>query len=292
MSRKAIVLFCTLALALSWGIQFAGLQLFGIESPKITPFLLVGMWSPTLLALAFILLHRPARQGVMWKLGNPLYLPVGITVETLTAFAIVGGFVALGWGVSGLFNFSQAGVAISGGPWVLGKGMQGWPLFIANVAATAVAYSIFNLVATVGEEFAWRGFLQGHMTRQLGVRWGIFILGVFWSFWHLPVLMAGYNFPEHPVLGAFVLFPLQTVGASFFLGWLTIRSRSFWPAALTHAATNSIQEGVISNLHLNTPQLYEDLARTGLVVFVGLICWAALAPKRTAARELESAVVA
>lgn len=289
MSRKAIVLYCALVLALSWAIQLALLGLYGLESPQAKVFLLAGMWSPTLLALGFILLHRPARQSVMWKLGNPLFLPVGILVETAIAFIILGVFVWLGWGRSPWFDFSAAGVAISGGPWVLGKGVQAWPLFVANVLATAVGYSIFNLVATVGEEFAWRAFLQGHLTRQFGVRRGIVILGLFWSFWHLPVLLAGYNFPQYPALGAFVLFPIELVGAAFFLGWLTIRSGSFWPAALAHGAINSIQEGVISHLHLTVPRIYEDLMRMGLMVVVGLLCWAALSAKRRAGVRPQSA---
>src|SRR3569623_771532 len=92
--------------------------------------------------------------------------------------------------------------------------------------------------------------------------------------------LAAYNFPQHPILGAVVLFPLQLVGAAFFLGWLTIRARSFWPAALAHGATNSIQEGVLSNFHLAVPHIYEDVARTAIGVVVGLICWAALSAKR------------
>ena len=66
MGRKAIVIFCALALALSWGIQFALLATVGMESDKAPFFLLANMWSPTLLALGFIAVHKPARQGVLW----------------------------------------------------------------------------------------------------------------------------------------------------------------------------------------------------------------------------------
>jgi membrane protease YdiL (CAAX protease family) len=70
------------------------------------------------------------------------------------------------------------------------------------------------------------------------------------------------------------------LGASFFFGWLILKARSFWPAALAHAAVNSIQEGVISNLHLDVPELYEDILRTGLMAAFGLICWTLLRPQR------------
>src|SRR5690606_23069025 len=121
---------------------------------------------------------------------------------------------------------------------------QPWPAFIANVALTGMWFALFNATVAVGEEFGWRGFLQGHLIARMGTTDGIVLLGFIWSMWHLPSLLAGYNFPEYPLLGATVLFPVQLIAASFFLGWLTLRAGSFWPAAIAHGATNSIQEGV------------------------------------------------
>jgi hypothetical protein len=102
-------------------------------------------------------------------------------------------------------------------------------------------------------------------------------LGLFWAAWHLPIILGGYNYPEHPVLGAFVIFPLLLVSISFFLAWLTLRSRSFWPAVLTHGAANSIATGVVSNLRLTVPLLRIDLITLLLAAGVGAICWFLLA---------------
>jgi len=190
----------------------------------------------------------------------------------MLAVLVSGGLATAGW-----FAFAPAGVTISGGPWVLGDGFQIWPVYVANVLSTAVAYAVLGLIATTGEEFAWRGFLQGHLTSRFGVRAGILLLAAVWWAWHLPGLLAGYNFPDYPVLGAFVLFPLQMIGASLFFGWLTLRAESFWPAALAHAAVNSVQQGVIDNLVLNLPRLYVDGLRSALILAVGLACWMSLA---------------
>ncbi len=137
----------------------------------------------------------------------------------------------------------------------------------------------------VGEEFAWRGFLQGHVIDRLGQTVGLTCLGLFWSFWHLPSLLSGYNYPDHPVLGALVLFPVTLVAMAFFYGWLTLRARSFWPAALAHGAANSIQIGVISNLKLTVPSLYLDLAGLVVSMLVGLIAWWALSRRQVPAEE-------
>lgn len=125
----------------------------------------------------------------------------------------------------------------------------------------------------MGEELGWRGFLQGVLVEKVGTTRGIVLLGLIWSFWHLPALLAGYNYPAHPVLGALVLFPAQLIAASFFLAWLTIRSGSFWPAAIAHGAVNSIEEGVTHNISVAVPHLYEDVTRVVLPILFGLVFW-------------------
>lgn len=276
MRWRAIGLYVGLAMAVSWGLQILAIRIWGLGSPVTSVIFVTVMWSPTLLALAFIVFNREARVGVLWKIGRLRYLPLAILVPTVIAFLIMAVMISAGMASSGWFTFGRGGVTITGGPWVLGDGFQGWPLYLLNVATTAVAFSILGLVASVGEEFSWRGFLQGHLVRRAGVIRGILLLSAIWWAWHLPGLLAGYNFPDYPLLGAFVLFPLQMVGASFFFGWLTIRAGSFWPAALAHAAVNSIQQGMMDNLQLAVPGLYADVLRTLLILAVGLICWARL----------------
>lgn len=273
MSRNATAIYVFLALAISWGIQIPTIMVFGLDSGVTSAVFLFVMWTPSLLALIFIIRNPRVRKQVLWRLGKLGYLPLGIIVQMVIGFGVVGVLVAGGLATSGWFTFQATGVDVSGGPWLLGQGFQSWPLYVLNVIVTGVIFSVFNLVATTGEEFAWRGFLQGQLTRQMGVLPGIFLLAAIWWAWHLPGLLFGYNFPEYPYLGAFVLFPLQMIGASLFLGWLTIKSGSFWPAALAHGAVNSVQQGLIDNLQLHAPQLYADFLRTGLILGVGMICW-------------------
>jgi uncharacterized protein len=279
MSRRAIALFCVLTYALSWAIQFwVVTKMGGPENAAAKPFLIAVMFTPTFAVLLFAVFSRTARASIRWKPTwrmIPL-MAVAFIVPTLVAFATVATMELAGWGKSGWFLFSSHGVAISGGPWLLGRGVQDWWVFAANVLLTGGYFAVFNASVAVGEEFGWRGFLQGHLVERLGVTRGLVLLGLIWSFWHLPSLLAGYNYPEHPLLGAFVMFPVTLIGASLFMGWLTIRSGSFWPAALAHGATNSIEEGVVSNIHMASPQLFEDLTRTAFTVAFGLLFWALL----------------
>lgn len=273
MTPRAMGAYIALALGLSWALQVAAITLWGLDSDPARLIFVAAMWSPTVLALAFLVWHPSARAGVLWRLGRIRYLPLGVSVETAIAFVIVALLVGGGMATSGWFAFEASGVTISGGPWVFGGGFQAWPLYGLNIVATAMAFSVFGLVASTGEEFAWRGFLQGHLIRRLGVQTGILLLAAVWWAWHLPGLLAGYNFPDYPLLGALVLFPLQMIGASFFFGWLTLRSGSFWAAALAHAAVNSVQQGVVDDLLTTVSPLYVDGLRTALILGVGLVCW-------------------
>ena len=105
---------------------------------------------------------------------------------------------------------------------------------IVNIVVTAIAFSLMNGIPAAAEEFTWRGFLQGILIDKLGITKGVVALGLIWSFWHLPALLAGYNHPEHPILGSFFLQPIQEISISFFFAWLTLKSKSFIPAAIAH----------------------------------------------------------
>lgn len=276
MRRRQVLLFCVLVCVLSWSIQIGVILAYGnAENPRALPWLVGAMFTPALVTVGFALFSREARKRTRWQptwAVLPLAM-VGFVVPTVIAFATVAIVEIGGWGKSDWFGFSTAGVTISGGPWLLGRGTQGWSLFMANVLVTGAYFAACNALAATGEELGWRGFLQGFLVRELGVTRGILLLGLIWSFWHLPALLAGYNYPEHPVLGAVVLFPVQLIAASFFLAWLTIRAGSFWPAAVAHGAANSIEEGVTHQIHMAVPHIYEDVSRLVLTILVGLFFW-------------------
>jgi len=276
MSTRKIILFCALTISLGWLLQFALLAKYGsADNPAALPLGLCIMCSPALVTLGFASFDRESRKRICWRPKWPL-LPLSIlafVVPTLIAFATLFAMKLFRWGTSEWFVFSRSGVAVTGGPWLLGKSAQTWAKFIANVVVTGGAFAFLNGLGAIGEELGWRGFLQGLLVERLGINRGLTLLGLIWAFWHLPLLLTGYNYPQHPLLGAFILFPAQLVAGSFFLGWLTIRSGSFWAAAVAHGAVNSIEEGVLSHILVNGPHLYLDFSRLFFTVLTGLVFW-------------------
>ncbi|MCC7557971.1 MAG: CPBP family intramembrane metalloprotease [Methanobacteriaceae archaeon] len=77
--------------------------------------------------------------------------------------------------------------------------------------------------------------------------------------WHLPVLLVGSYVGGTPLWWTLPIFIAGTITASFIYSWLTIKSKSLWPAVLLHASDNYF-----------TQHLFEPLATGNLVPW--LLC--------------------
>lgn len=280
MSKASIIRFLAVLLLASWAVQ--GVMLYCVHDPEsdaAIPWLISLMFVPTIAAVIYRFgFNRAAFRHVTLRPGNPLYVVLGALIPAATAFAVLAVVILTGWGGSQYVSFIASGAEVVKGPWLLGAGSQAWPLFALNVAVTAVAFAAVNSVSAVGEEFGWRGFLQRHMIDQFGVTRGVALLGVVWAFWHLPTLLAGYNHPETPILGGFVLFPILLTADSFVMAWLTIRARSFWPAVLMHGSINGIHEGICQRIDLSPGigRIYVDVVAIVASMVVGAVCLRAL----------------
>jgi len=269
------IVYCIGIFAASWVSQLAGIRAVrgDLGNGAITPWLIVAMITPALGVLLLMAFYRPVREQVLWKANWRAFTfaPHCVLIPTLVSFGMIVVFSWMGWGRSAWFEFSPAGVQVMAGRWLLGRGTQGWPMFLCNIAITATAYSLVAMILGAGEELGWRGYLQGRLIERFGLSRGIIVLGLLWSFWHLPLLLAGYNYPEHPVLGAFILSPVLLVAASFFMAWLTLRTQSFWPAALAHGAGDSIQGGLMSSIKTSLSGLYVYVTELAFIFIVGVI---------------------
>lgn len=97
-----------------------------------------------------------------------------------------------------------------------------------------------NALFAFGEEFGWRGYLLPRLMQLLGPWSGLLGHGAIWGFWHAPlILLAGYNYPGHPVLGV-PLFVVSGALMGMLLGWLQLASRSVVPPTIAHASFNAI----------------------------------------------------
>ena len=96
-----------------------------------------------------------------------------------------------------------------------------------------------NFIPAFGEEYGWRGFLLHKLMGRFNLLRGVLLTGIIWGLWHAPIILMGYNYPHHPDLIGVAAFTVWAILAGFFLGWLRLKSRSVFPAALGHGAVNA-----------------------------------------------------
>ncbi len=117
-----------------------------------------------------------------------------------------------------------------------------WIFITLQLVGGVLISPIANSLATFGEEFGWRAYLLPKLM-PLGGRKATLLIGLIWGVWHWPVIFMGYEYgfkyPGYPWVGP-LLFIWITFCFAVFLGWLTLRSKSIWPAVIGHAAINGI----------------------------------------------------
>ncbi len=190
-------------------------------------------------------LIRTTFAGFGRKLPRLLLTFAGITAAIYAAFllfAFVLGNVAHVPGVGQLVT-SQAQLEQSVAALVpLGKG-QGDPsaptpapnfpplglMYVLALVSGLTAGLTINGLFAFGEEYGWRGFLMDEL-RPLGDVRANLVTGVLWGLWHAPVILMGYNFGPHRLLGIPAMVVLCTALA--FLLW---RARQFTDSLLAPA---------------------------------------------------------
>ncbi len=116
-------------------------------------------------------------------------------------------------------------------------------LLLAALQSVLLA-PILAIVIAFGEEYGWRGYLQNELFKMGRVR-GVLLLGVIWGAWHWPLILMGYNYPGHPLLGM-LLMALYTVGLAVVLGYAVLRSGSVLLSAYLHALNNQVLAFIIA----------------------------------------------
>jgi len=122
-------------------------------------------------------------------------------------------------------------------PAAAAAGMEYSTYLVMGYVNSLLIGPIMGLVIAFGEEYGWRGYLQGELVK-LGRIKGVLLVGVIWGVWHAPAVAMGHNYPGYPIIGpiAFLIFNLFL---AIFLGYIMLKTGSVWLAAFGHAMINS-----------------------------------------------------
>jgi membrane protease YdiL (CAAX protease family) len=150
------------------------------------------------------------------------------------------GYYLLQAALNGLFGLGETKLA----PAPASLGLSQNAFVIVAVLQSVVLAPLLAIVIAFGEEYGWRGYLQNELFKLGRVR-GVLLLGVIWGAWHWPLILMGYNYPGHPLLGM-LLMVLYTIGLGVVLSYAVLRSGSVLLAAYLHALNNQIVATLIA----------------------------------------------
>ena len=209
-------LYLVVAFGLSWGM-WVGLR--GLLPLAVRTFL--AMFGPTFATIAVIRVRRGHHLRHQWRETGPRIVRnlfgSGLALALVT-FAIGAGF----------------GLSLATGDLKF-PGNGGENLF--QVLPLPLAIAIFWITA-FGEEYGWRGFLQPTLSPLGGARTVVLTALVF-AAWHAPaILLDGFDYPKHHVLGVFDLL-VFAVPFTVVQAWLRSATGTVAAPATAHAALNA-----------------------------------------------------
>ncbi len=117
-------------------------------------------------------------------------------------------------------------------------GMAPNTVLILGAVQSVLLAPVLAISIAFGEEYGWRGYLQGELFKLGRVR-GVLLLGVIWGAWHWPLILMGYNYPSQPLLGL-LLMALYTTGLAIVLGYAVLRTGSVLLSSFLHALNNQV----------------------------------------------------
>jgi len=95
-----------------------------------------------------------------------------------------------------------------------------------------------NTFFALGEEIGWRGFLQKELG-HLGLWKSGLLIGAIWGLWHAPLVIQGYNFEQHPLIGV-VMMTVACAPLGLIMSYFVQRSGTVMSAGFFHGVFNAV----------------------------------------------------
>src|SRR5699024_8099806 len=133
-----------------------------------------------------------------------------------------------------------------------------------------IAGITINAIFAFGEEIGWRGFLLREF-QALGFWKASLLIGLIWGLWHAPLtIFAGHNYPSTPIFGV-LMITVSCMLMSPIFAFITIKSRSVFPAAFFHGVINGSASLGIMIVSGGNPELLNGLNGLAGVIVLSIV---------------------
>jgi len=271
--RFSLTLYLLIVFALSWPAQIIGAacaaNLRELYIANAVSMVLVGV--ATFICARFV--FRDGLSGAGWRWGRARWYLLALGVPILL------------WAVPTLRDIKVGSLEL---PDALTREQLGWIFILLFV----------TIIPAFGEEIGWRGYMLPRMAAHRSPRKAVFLHGVIWWAWHLPVLVGmgvhvGYSVsaegtgPSSIILYAILIPVAAAVPATLhgiFIAWLWHRSRSIAIATVYHTAYDGIRDSIQTTIGEGSST---SLIATAVLSLLGLLClifgkWEGLSADHTA----------
>jgi membrane protease YdiL (CAAX protease family) len=250
-------------LVLAVSLLFVSNQMYQMAASALIQVLLLGM-------LAFIIILRLVsgkeafqRAGLQ---GGKVKYWLGFGLLIVLIYGVATGLDVL-FGLGQAVNVKEVLSQAAGGQAAGLEMIPDFALLLLVGAQAVILGPILGLPLAFGEEYGWRGYLQGELVKMGKVK-GILLLGVIWGLWHAPVVAMGHQYPGRPLEGI-IMMTLYTIALAFIFGYATLKSGSVWLAAYLHALNNQLVIFLMAMVYRPS----DTFLSFGVGVY-GLVVWA------------------
>ena len=244
-SARPVLGYFVLTCALSWGLLAVFLGAHGRwGTPAAMPVAVLYMFGPAVAALIF---QRRAERPVA-ELGLSLKPQPSWLVAWILPVVVAAAVFGLGLLLPGVrYDGTMAGFYATLRQSLPAERVAELQAAVAQVSvhpallATAEALVVgptVNALVALGEELGWRGYLYEAL-KGVGFWRASALVGVMWGMWHAPIILLGYNYPQHPQLGVSFMILFCLLWAPLF-AWVRQRAGSVGASAVLHGTLNAV----------------------------------------------------
>lgn len=259
MDRKKLITFILAAFLPMVGI---GAAIHFSES--FVQFLLsaVAMFIPVL-AVIFtqVIFKEPVLRGVGLSFKINRWWVIGWLLIPVIALAIVG-MTLLMPGAKWTPDNDTMKMVLQAMP----EGLGVWGFIGVTMLSGLLSGVTINAVFALGEEIAWRGFLLNMFSGKKF--WKVALCtGIIWGLWHAPIILNGHNYPQHPVVGVFLMVVFCVLMTPILM-YFRQKSGSVIVPAIMHGTFNAVAGLTLMIITPANDLLYGATGLAGMIVLL------------------------